>query len=255
MSEIRVVVVDDHELFRVGLASLLAEADDIDVVGQASSGPLAVRSAGEVHPDVVLLALSVPDGGTSAATRQIVAQHPGVRVIVLAGREAEGGIGVIVPAGREVESGIGAALSAGACGYLSKDMPLEEIVAAMRAAASGHAWLSPGAARAVLRQRRPTEPQQKSSDEFESDFSPRELDVLRLLAGGLTTAAIAAELDISPVNVRRLISSIADKTDPPSGWPWHRGSPGPEGLGGVREPRRPRPETGGGSARLQPPQP
>ena len=253
MSEIRVVVVDDHDLFRVGLASLLADVDDISVVGQASSGALAVRLAGEAHPDVVLLARSVLDGGAPAAIRQIAAEHPGVRVIELGGRADEGDVGVVVRAGSEAESGIGTALDPGACGYLSKNTPLGEMVAAIRAAASGDAWLSPGAARALLARSRRTEPQEKSSDEFETDLSPRELDVLRLLASGLTTTAIAAELDITPVNVRRHISSIAHKSDPPSGWHRQRGSPGPEGLGGVREPRRPRPETGGGGARLQPP--
>ena len=158
MSEIRVLVVDEYDLVRVGLASLLATLEDLDVVGQAASGALAVRLAGEVHPDVVLLGLSLQDAGASAWTRQLLAQHPGVRVIVLAERRAE--------------NQIADALRAGACGYLHKEhMPLEEIVAAIRAAARGRTWQPPRAAQTPLEQ-----------------LTPRELEVLELVERGLRRA-------------------------------------------------------------------
>jgi DNA-binding NarL/FixJ family response regulator len=255
MSEIRVVVVADDEMRGECMASVLADFDDLDVVGQASNGALAVGLAGEVHPNVLMLALSVPDGRASAAIREIVAEHPGARIIVEGGRGDEGDIGVVVLAGREAESGIGAALGAGACGYLSCDTSFEDALAAIRAAASGHAWLSSGAARYVFRRLRPIWRAPRSADEFVTDFSPRELDVLGLLARDLAITAIAAELDISVVTVGRFISGIAHNISPPRRWRWHGGAPGQEGLGGVREPRRPQPEIGGGSVRLQPPQP
>ena len=232
MSEITVLVADGHDLFRVGLASMLAVAEDIDVVGQASSGGGAVRLAAELHPNVLLLALSMPDIDGPAATRQLVAQDSSVRVIVLAVTEAD--------------SDIAAALTAGACGFLLRDTPLEDVVAAIHAAASADAWLSPGAARRALERLRRSSLQRTSSDGLETDLSSRELEVLQLLARGLDDREIAAELCISPRTAKNHVSSVLRKI----GRPGRR----PEGSSGVREPRRPMPETGGGSARLQPPQ-
>ena len=232
MSEITVLVADRHDSFRVGLASMLAVAEDIDVVGQASSGGGAVRLAAELHPNVVLLGLSMPDIDGAAATRQLVAQDSSVRVIVLAVTEAD--------------SDIAAALTPGACGFLPRDTPLGDIVAAIRAVASADARRSPGAARAAFERLRHTSPQRTPSDVLETVLSPRELEVLRLLARGVENREIAAELFISPRTAKNHVSSILRKIGLPGR--------GPEGSSGVREPRRPMPETGGGSARLQLPE-
>ena len=235
MSEIRVLVVDDHDLFRIGLSSLLAAERGIEVAAQASGGRAGVRLAHELRPDVVLMGLQMPDLSGPEATREILSDRPSTRVVLLT-----------VPSGDEdVEE----AVLAGACGFLAKDTPIEEVASAVRAAAQGVAWLSPPAAEVVPGRMRRTSRQRKSSDKLEADLSPRELEVLRLLARGLENDAIAAELDISPRTARNHVASILRRLGV------HRRGPGgePGGSSGVREPRRPLPQTGGGSAHVQPP--
>jgi NarL family two-component system response regulator LiaR len=194
---IRVLVVDDHDLFRVGLASMLADTENIELVGQASSGRRAVRLAAELKPDVVLLDLRLPDIDGPAATREILAHDPRARVVVLT-----------VVAG---ESDIAAVVAAGACGYLLKDTAVEDVIAAIRAAASGNAWLSPRAARAVLERMQRTESQLESASGLHADLSTRELEVLQLLARGLDNNEIAAQLFISPRTAKNHVSSILGK--------------------------------------------
>ena len=235
MSEIRVLVVDDHDLFRIGLSSLLAAEPGIEVAGQASGGRAGVRLAHELRPDVVLMDLQMPDLPGPEATREILSDRPSTRVVLLT-----------VPSGDEdVEE----AVLAGACGFLAKDTPIEEVVTAVRAAAQGVAWLSPPAAEVVPGRMRRTSRQRKSSDKLETDLSSRQLQVLRLLARGLDNEAIAAKLDISPRTASNHVASILRKLG------LHRRGPGGEsgGSSGVREPRRPLPQTGGGSAQVQPP--
>ena len=233
MSEIRVLVVDEHDLFRTGLASLLASQPDIEVVGQASGGRSGVRLADELRPDVVLMDLRMPDLTGSEATRMIVESHPSIRVIAL----------TVLSEDEDVAS----AVHAGACGYLAKDAPIEEVVSAIRAAAHGAARLSPRAAEVVLGHLR--QAKQSEAEPSVEQLSPRELDVLRLVARGMENAEIAKTLNISPRTAKNHVSSILMKL----GLPWR--GPGGEsgGPSGVREPRRPLPQTGGGSAQVQPP--
>jgi DNA-binding NarL/FixJ family response regulator len=123
MSEIRVLVVDDHDLFRIGLSSLLAAERDIEVAGQASGGRSGVRLAHELRPDVVLMGLQMPDLPGPEATREILSDRRATRVVLLT-----------VPSGDEdVEE----AVLAGACGLLAKDTPIDEVASAVRAAAQG----------------------------------------------------------------------------------------------------------------------
>ena len=126
---IRVLVVDDHDLFRAGLASLLAAQPDIEVVAQASGGRMGVRLADELRPDVVLMDLRMPDVEGPAATREILERNPGVRVLVLA----------VATDDSDAE----AALEAGAYDFIAKDTPVGAVAVAVRAAAQGVAWLSP----------------------------------------------------------------------------------------------------------------
>jgi two-component system NarL family response regulator len=228
-----VLVVDDHDLFRSGLSLLLAEEPDIEVVAQASGGRAGVRLAHELRPDVVLMGVPITDQPAPDATREILSDRPSTRVLILAADPGED----------DVEE----AVRAGACGFLAKETAIRDVVTVVKSAVAGSAWLPPHVAELVLGRTRQADPQKESNSESVEDLSNRELDVLRLLARGLDIEAVAAELHISPRAVRNHVASILRRIDPP--WP------GPEGLGGVREPRRPRPETGGGSARVQPPQP
>ena len=125
---VRVLIVDDHDLFRTGLASLLECQAGIEVVAQASGGRMGMRLAMELQPDVVLMDLRMPDLEGTDATRQILAEHPDMRVLVLT-----------VASGND---DVDAALEAGACGFVAKDTPIDGVAVAVRAAAQGVAWLS-----------------------------------------------------------------------------------------------------------------
>jgi two-component system NarL family response regulator len=200
-ARIRVLVVDDHDLFRTGLVSLLKPEADIDVVGQASGGRSGVRLANELRPDVVLMDLRMPDLTGAEATRMIVERDPKARVIALTVLSEE--------------ADVAGAVQAGACGYLPKDTPIAELLTAVRAAARGVAWLSPRAAEVVLghlrRARLPA-----AHEHSTQQLSSRELDVLRLIAQGMENAEIAEALGISPRTVKNHVSSILTKLGLPS---------------------------------------
>src|ERR1700756_3307842 len=129
---VKVLVVDDHDLFRTGLSSLLSAEADIEVVAQASGGRMGVRLAAELQPDVVLMDVRMPDLSGLEATRQILKQDPDIRVLAL----------TVASEDRDVET----VLEAGAVGFLAKDTPIDSLAAAIHAAVSGAAWLSPRAA-------------------------------------------------------------------------------------------------------------
>lgn len=199
---IRVLVVDDHDLFRAGLASVLASHDGLEVVAQASGGKTAIRLARELRPDVVLMDMRMPDIDGPAAAKAILAHNPDTRVITLtvAADEAD----------------VSAAIVAGACGYLLKDSPIDDVVDAVRAAARGVAWLAPKAADALLELIRRDYVDPGTVTELEPDLSPRELEVLQLVARGLDNGEIAAELSISPRTAKNHVSNILAKLDVPN---------------------------------------
>jgi DNA-binding NarL/FixJ family response regulator len=199
---IRVLVVDDHDLFRTGLSALLGSHPDIEVVAQASGGQMGVRLAGELRPDVVLMDLRMPDLPGVEATRAIVAREPSTRVVALT-VSAE-------------EPDVAATMQAGACGFLVKDAPIEDVVVAVRAAAQGAAWLSPRAATVVLGRLRQTDLAPGIDLELDEQLSPRELDVLRLIARGMENSEIAEKLNISPRTAKNHVSSILGKLGLPS---------------------------------------
>jgi DNA-binding NarL/FixJ family response regulator len=194
---IRVLVVDDHDLFRTGLASLLNSQPDIDVVAQASGGRMGVRLADELRPDVVLMDVRMPDLEGTEATRVIMDHDPEARVVALTVASEDADVAAVV--------------SAGACGFLAKDTRIEEVAVAVRAAAQGAAWLSPRAAEVVLGHVRRLEVEPELDPTPLEELSSRELDVLRLIARGMENAEIAAELGISPRTAKNHVSNILAK--------------------------------------------
>jgi DNA-binding NarL/FixJ family response regulator len=196
-ARIRTLVVDDHDLFRLGLVSALSAYDDIEVVAQASRGRMAVRLAAELRPDVVLMDLRMPDLAGPDAARRILDQGGSARIVMLTVSAAE--------------SEIAAAMNAGVSGYLLKDAPIHEVTGAIRAAAEGNAWLAPRAARTVLDRIWRDPAAIAREPEPEVQLSPRETQVLRLVARGLDNNAIASEMCISPRTVKNHVSSILEK--------------------------------------------
>ncbi len=180
-----VLLVDDHRLVRAGLAALLAGSPDVEVVGEAADGQQAVELAVALAPDVVLMDLSMPvlDGVT--ATRRLLADAPGTRVVVLTS---------FADPGRVVD-----AVAAGAVGYLLKDCDPQDVVQAIRAAARGEVPIDPRVARALLPAADPRR---------DETLSPREEQVVRLLAQGLANKQIARSLGISERTVKVHVSSI-----------------------------------------------
>lgn len=195
--EIRVMVVDDHDLFRAGLSLVLASKAGFEVVAQASGGRMAVRLARELRPQVILMDLRMPDLDGEDATRMIVEDDPGARIVVLTVADDE--------------NAVAGAIQAGACGYLIKDAPIDEVVQAARAAAGGIGWLSSQAAGALLeRARREAEKSRYDPSALDS-LTSRELEVLRLIAQGQENSEIAVGLGISPRTVKNHVSSILAK--------------------------------------------
>ena len=192
---IAVLLVDDHQMVRAGLATLLAATDDIVVVGQAGDGSEAVGVAAETNPAVVLMDLSMPVLVGVEATRQILAHQPEVKVVVLTSFSDHGRVSE--------------ALASGAVGYLLKDCDPAELLAAVRSAAAGHVPLDPRVARVLL-------PSGQSRPE--DNMSPREVEVLRLVAKGLANKQIGRRLGISERTVKAHLGrvfralGVADRT-------------------------------------------
>jgi DNA-binding NarL/FixJ family response regulator len=181
---IRVLVAEDHGLVRAGLEQLLEAMADVELAGTAADGAAAVALAAEREPDVVLMDLSMPGMDGIAATREIVARAPGVRVVILTS---------FVDRPRILQ-----ALDAGAVGYLLKDAEPDELHRGIRAAAQGDSPLAPQAASALIAARR----------EPEVRLSEREREVLALLARGEPNKVIARALGISEKTVKNHLTRI-----------------------------------------------
>jgi len=178
---IRIVVADDHPIVRGGLVALLSAADDIEVVGEASDGEMAVRLALESLPDLVLMDLRMPGIDGDVSTARILSAQPGIRVVVLTTYESD--------------DSILRAIEAGASGYLLKAAPQEEILAGIRSVARGEVALAPSIAALLVRRVRA--PQTRSVT-----LSDRETQVLALVAAGMSNRTIAAELFVSEATVK-----------------------------------------------------
>jgi DNA-binding NarL/FixJ family response regulator len=194
---IRVLIVDDHDLFRAGLRTLLDEQDEVVVVGEAAGGADAVRIVSESAPDVVVMDLNMPGVTGVEATRQISAIAPLTRVVVLTISDQDGDVMD--------------AIFAGACGYLLKDASIQELMQGIRAAAVGESLISPTIAAKVLRRVRSSSSQPDIERTIRAELSEREIEVLKLIANGKDNAQIAGDLHISPKTVKNHISNILMK--------------------------------------------
>ena len=193
---LRVLIVDDHDLFRNGLRNLL-EGEGVQIVGEAGAGQEALRIVREVAPDVVVMDLNMPGMGGVEATRHISTIAPLTRVLMLTISDQDNDV---------ID-----AILAGACGYLLKDSSIQDLMAGIRAAANGESIISPTIAAKVLQRLRATNTQPEIEQAIRAELSDREIEVLKLIANGKDNAMIAGELHISPKTVKNHISNILMK--------------------------------------------
>jgi DNA-binding NarL/FixJ family response regulator len=193
--QLRVVLVDDHPVYREGLAKLLLECG-VDVIAQAGNGADALSIVEETAPDVVVMDLNMPGMSGVDVTRKLVERTPASRVLI-----------VSVSA---QEEDVTEAILAGASGYVLKDGPVEEVVAGIQAAANGESLISPRIATMLLRRMRLDEPAEVDTPAM-TPLSDRELQVLRLVAEGKGNQEIGEALYIGQSTVRNHISSILMK--------------------------------------------
>jgi len=189
---IRVLIVDDHAVVRSGLAAFLLAFDDLELVGEAASGPEALRMVEDRRPDVVLMDLVMPEMDGASATRLIRQRYPEVQVVAL----------TTFPEEDLVQT----ALQAGAISYLLKNVSADELAGAIRAAYRGRSTLAPEAAQALIHAT--TRP-----PEIGYDLTPREHEVLRLMVEGLSNPEIADRLVVSRSTVKFHVSSILSKLE------------------------------------------
>lgn len=192
---IRVLVADDQSMVRAGFRMLLSGQEDIEVVAEASNGLEAVDKAARFDPTVVLMDIRMPELDGLEATRRILAADDSARILVLTTFD--------------LDEYVYEALRAGASGFVLKDDPPEQLIAAIRTVAAGDALLSPAVTRRVIERfsRMPPPSAPKEIDEL----SERELDVLRLIARGLSNAEIGKELFISETTVKTHVTHILSK--------------------------------------------
>jgi DNA-binding NarL/FixJ family response regulator len=194
---IRVLVVDDQSMVRAGLRMLLSDQPDIEVVAEAGNGLDAVAQAHRFHPDVVLMDIRMPQLDGLEATRRILGADPAVRVLILTTFN--------------LDDYVYEALSAGASGFVLKDDPPEQLIAAVHTVAAGDALLSPAVTKHVIahftRQRRQPPPATVQT------LTERELDVLRLITKGFSNAEIGKELFISDTTVKTHVTRVLQKLE------------------------------------------
>jgi DNA-binding NarL/FixJ family response regulator len=200
MKPIRIVIADDHPVFRFGLRALLNAMPDTEVVGEVTSGEEVVALARSVRPDVILMDINMPGINGIEATRRIREAQPDIRILIVTMLE---------------DDSVFAAMRAGARGYMVKGSEPAEMLRAIRAVADGEAIFSPGIAERLMHYF--ANPPASASDTAKSaapafpDLTEREREVLSLIAQGLTNGAIAERLILSPKTVRNYITEIFSK--------------------------------------------
>jgi DNA-binding NarL/FixJ family response regulator len=194
---IRVLVADDQSMVRAGFRMLLSGEEDIEVVAEATNGLEAVEKAKRFAPTIVLMDIRMPELDGLEATRRVLAADPSARILILTTFD--------------LDEYIYEALRAGASGFVLKDEPPEQLIAAIRTVAAGDALLSPAVTKRVIaefaRARRSEPP--AGLDEL----TPRELEILRLIATGLSNAEIGEELYISETTVKTHVTHVLQKLD------------------------------------------
>jgi DNA-binding NarL/FixJ family response regulator len=196
LETLRILIAEDHPLFRKGVISLLSSVPDFEVVGEATTGEEAVVGAAQLQPDVVLMDLQMPEVNGIEATRRILQQSPSVRVLVVTLFEDDESVFM--------------ALRAGARGYVLKDADEEEMVHAIRAVGRGEAIFSPNVATRVLAYFAASSPAGTSPQLFPT-LTDREREILTLIAQGHPNPSIARELSLSTKTVGNYVSNIFTK--------------------------------------------
>ncbi len=195
MSKIRVGLVDDHALLRLGLKTLIDDQADMQVVGEADSTPSALQMVERAQPQVVLMDIRLPGDSGLEATRQVTARFPQTKVVMLTSFADEE---LVI-----------SAIRAGAVGYILKEVGNEEVLRGIRAAASGGSVLDAATTSRLLARVRATE--NKADKDAFRDLSERELEVLYELSQGKTNSEIASSLNLSEKTARNYVSSILEK--------------------------------------------
>lgn len=200
MNVIRILIVDDHPVFRFGLRALLNAMPDTEVVGEVTSGQEAIELAGSLRPDVILMDINMPGLSGIEATRRIRETNPETRILIVTMIE---------------DDSVFAAMRAGARGYLVKGAEPAEVLRAIRAVADGEAIFSPGIAERLIHYfgTPPAQLAPTRSPEAPAfpELTEREREVLGLIAQGLTNTAIAERLVLSPKTIRNYITEIFSK--------------------------------------------
>lgn len=194
----RVLIADDHEILRAGLRALLLQEEDIEVVGEAADGRTALKLTKQLVPDVVIIDIGMPEMNGIDATRRIVAEVPGVKVLALS-----------MHADRRFVTQM---LDVGASGYLLKDCAMEELAFSLKALRENRLYLSPGVAGVVVDSylKRSAE---NAAESRSGRLSGREREVLQLIAEGHSTATIAEQLSLSIKTIESHRKNIMDKLE------------------------------------------
>ena len=196
MEQIRVLIADDHPLFRDGLRILLQSGSDTEVVGEAATGEETISQAGKLQPDVILMDINMPGINGIEATRRILHTSPHISILIVTMYEDD--------------DSVFAAMRAGARGYLLKGADQEETLRAIKAVSRGEAIFSPTIAKRLIRYFSPTRAAATPPQEF-PELTDREREILALLSQGLNNAEIAQHLVLSPKTVRNHLSNIFNK--------------------------------------------
>ena len=197
--KIRILLVDDQNMFRAGMRLLLSSQPDFEIIGEAVDGEDAIAKVNALKPQVVLMDLRMPVLDGAAATRRLKATHPQVRVLVLTTFDED--------------AAIFDGLRAGAIGYLLKDAPTDKLYEAIRAAARGESFLQPSVAARVVAEFARLSEQSPTAAGLVEPLSPREIEILRLLANGSTNREIANELVLAEGTVKNHVTNILTKLD------------------------------------------